>query len=78
MRAVKIFGWALATVVLIMLCTDLYHVLTDPTARHPLVTGTHAVFLIVGLVAVAMSSETVTNRIVKMVLAFRGKGGSDG
>lgn len=72
MTPVKIVGWVILIFVLFMLGTDVYAVIVNDS-NHPIITGWHAFFFVIGLIAVGMSSDEVADRIAKMALAFRGK-----
>lgn len=76
MRAIQIAGWAIVAVVLALLGTDLYAVLAKG-ATHPVVTWEHIVMLLVAVLGIGMTSKDVSDRIVAIALAFRGKGGKD-
>jgi hypothetical protein len=78
MRAIRVAGWSILAMVVVLLATDVWSVLARD-ATHPVVTWGHAAMLGLGLVAVAMTSEEVTNRIVRLVSAARAgaKGGTD-
>jgi hypothetical protein len=74
---VKLVGLAIVVVVLALLGTDLYAVLAKG-ATHPVVTREHVLMLFAALFGFSLTSDAVVARIVKVALAFRGKGGSDG
>jgi hypothetical protein len=76
MRAVKLTGWVIVAAVLALLATDLYAVLAKG-ATHPVVSWEHVVMLLIAVLGIGMASDEITARIVKMALAFRGKGGGD-
>jgi hypothetical protein len=75
MRAVKLTGWLIVAAVLFLLGTDLYAVIAKG-ATHPVVTWEHVIMLLIAILGIGMASDEVTARIVRMALAFRGKGGS--
>ena len=73
---VKLIGVAIVLIVLALLGTDLYAVIAKG-ATHPVVTREHVLMLAIALFGFSLTSDAVVARIVKMALAFRGKGGSD-
>lgn len=74
---IKVIGVGVVLVVLALLGTDLYAVIAKG-ATHPVVTREHVLMLGIGLLGFSLTSDAVVARIVKMALAFRGKGGTDG